>query len=230
MKNSKESTRKHYLFKDTSSVYSESFQNLQVNLDFSFIDQKERVIAVTSPSPSEGKSTVVANLAYIYAKKDFKVLLIDLDLRKANIHRFFGLENTLGVTDYCADKATREEIVQSFENLDVISSGSSSPFPSKILESQVLAELIEEAKTKYDYIFIDTPPVLVASDALLISRFVTNYLVVIKHAHTKKNDFDEVVRQFTNNNLEISGVVFDSVASKQKGYYKYNYRYGYGKK
>ena len=113
--------------------------------------------------------------------------------------------------------------------LNIISSGSSSPFPSKILESQVLAELIEEAKTKYDYIFIDTPPVLAASDALLISRFVTNYLVIIKHGHTKKNDFDEVVRQFTNNNLEISGVVFDSVANKNKGYYKYNYHYGYGK-
>ena len=159
-----------------------------------------------------------------------KIFGLDAIVKLPNYNEEFGLENTLGITDYCAGKTTREEIVQSFENLDVISSGSSSPFPSKILESQVLAELIEEAKTKYDYIFIDTPPVLAASDALLISRFVTNYLVIIKHGHTKKNDFDEVVRQFTNNNLEISGVVFDSVASKQKGYYKYNYRYGYGKK
>ena len=230
MKNKKESNRKQYLFTNTSSSYSESFQNLQVNLDFSFIDQKERIIAVTSPLPGEGKSTVASNLAYIYAKKDFKVLLIDLDLRKSTIHRFFKLENLVGVTDYCANKVSKDEIINSYENLDIITAGSVSPFPSKILESQVLAELINELKEKYDYIFIDTPPVLAASDALLISRFVTQYIVVIKFGQTKKSDFDEVFRQFTNNNLEIGGVVFDKVPTKNKGYYKYNYHYGYGKK
>ena len=230
MKNKKNTPRKHYLFTDTSSVYSEAFQNLQVNLDFSFIDIKERVVAITSSLPSEGKSTVASNLAYIYAKKDFKVLLIDLDLRKSTIHRFFGLDNNAGVTDYCAGKVEKKDIISKFENLDIITAGTNSPFPSKILESQVLADLINEASKEYDYVFIDTPPVLAASDAMVISRFVGQYLVVVKHGQTKKNEFDETVRVFTNNNLEISGVVLDNVSTKNKGYSgKYNYHYGYGK-
>ena len=94
---------KKVLIKDTSSTYSEAFQQLQVNLDFSFIGEKNKIIAVTSPLASDGKSTVCANLAYIYSKKNYKVIVIDLDLRRPSIHRFFDLTNDIGVTDYCSE-------------------------------------------------------------------------------------------------------------------------------
>lgn len=226
MKNSKIS-REKMLFTDTSSIYSEAFQNLQVNLDFSFIDSQEKVCAITSGTVSEGKSTIAANLAYVCAKKDYKVLLIDLDLRSSTINRFFKLDNVVGIVDYCAGKAKKEDIIKKYENLDIVTSGTKSPFPSKILESQALYDFIEEAKEKYDYIFIDTPPVLVTTDALSISKFVNRYLLVVKYGHTKKSDFDEVIRQFANSKLEISGVVFDSISIKNNKYYG---KYSYGEK
>ena len=103
--------RKNIIFSNTSSVYSEAFQHIQVNLDFSFVDGQKKIIAITSALPSEGKSTILVNLAFIYAKKDFKVLLIDMDLRKPTIHRFFHEEKGLGISDYCTKQLKKEEII-----------------------------------------------------------------------------------------------------------------------
>ncbi len=227
MKNKKSiATDRHILFEDTSSVYSEAFQNIQVNLDFSSFDNKSKVIAVTSSVPHEGKSTVVANLAYIYGKKEFKVLVIDLDLRKSSLHRFFHVENDKGITDLCVKKAEESDILKHTEHLDIVTSGTHTPFVGKLLESNALTDFIEQMKKKYDYIFIDTPPVLASSDALLISRFVDQFLLVIQYGRTKKSDLNETVRQFKNNNIEISGVVMSNVANKRGQYgYSYNYQY-----
>lgn len=221
-------TRKNIIFSNTSSVYSEAFQHIQVNLDFSFVDGQKKIIAITSALPSEGKSTILANLAFIYAKKDFKVLLIDMDLRKPTIHRFFHEEKGLGLSDYCTKQLKKEEIIKHTDlGIDFISSGTHAPFPGKILESNSLLELIEEVKNDYDYILIDTPPVLASSDAILISKFVKQFLVVVSYGKTKKSDFDELVRQFTNNNIEILGVIFNKIKKNSKDAYSYSYHYQY---
>lgn len=230
MRNKKSNAaEQHILFEDTSSPYSEAVQNIQVNLDFSSFDNKSKVIAVTSSVPHEGKSTLVANLAYIYGKKEFKVLLIDLDLRKSSLHRFFHVENDKGITDLCVKKAEENDILKRTEHLDLATSGTHTPFVGKLLESNALTDFIEKMKQKYDYIFIDTPPVLVSSDALLISRFVDQFLLVVQYGKTKKSDLNETIRQFKNNNIEISGIVMSNVSNK-RGQYGYSYNYQYSSK
>lgn len=216
---------KKVLIKDTSSSYSEAFQQLQVNLDFSFIGEKDKVIAITSPLASDGKSTVCANLAYIYSKKNYKVLVIDLDLRRPSVHRFFDLTNDIGVTDYCTDKAKEEDIIKHYENIDIITSGSHTPFPGKVLESEILLNLINSLKEKYDIILVDTPPVLLVSDALICSKFVSQYIVTVTYAETKKADFEETMRQLkSDNKIKIAGVVFNKKKYKKDSYdYKNKY-------
>lgn len=216
---------KKVLIKDTSSTYSEAFQQLQVNLDFSFIGEKNKIIAVTSPLASDGKSTVCANLAYIYSKKNYKVLVIDLDLRRPSIHRFFDLTNDIGVTDYCSEKAKFDDIIKHYENIDVITAGSHTPFPGKVLEADILFNLINSLKEKYDIILVDTPPILVVSDALISSKFVSQYLITVSYAKTKKADFEETMRQLkSDNKIKIAGVVFNKKKYKKDSYdYKNKY-------
>lgn len=225
MKTNKVITKKNILFTDTSSIYSEAFQYLQVNLDFSFVDKKSRVVGVTSSLPSEGKSTIISNLAFIYAKKGFKVCLVDLDLRKPTIHRFFSLTNELGVTDFCTGKAKKEEIIKKVEDVSIITAGTISPFPGVILESSTISTLIDELKKEFEYVFIDTSPVLASPDAILISKFVDQYVIVARYGKTKKNELDEVMHQFKNNNLKVAGVVMNSVELDKKKGYSYKYRY-----
>lgn len=222
----KPTNNKRFLCTDVSSSYSESFQQLQVNLDFSFIDESKRVIAITSAIVGEGKSTVTANLAYIYSRKGSKVIVLDLDLRRPTIHRFFGLTNDKGITDYCAKQATKEEIIKHYETIDIITAGTKTPFPGKVLESKSLLNLVSELKEKYDYVLIDTPPMLLTSDPKICSSFVSQYLLVVNYGKTKKTEFDEAINQFKNNeNMVMAGVVMTKVKLAKKGYYNYQYQY-----
>lgn len=229
MQTTSKKNRNNLLFTDTTSTFSEAFQHLQVNLNFSFIGEENNILAITSPLAGEGKSTVTANLAYIYAKKGYKVLVIDLDLRKPNIHRFFNLSNDKGITDYCAKEATVEEIINHFESIDIITAGTHTPLPGKVLESEILFDLINSLKVKYDYVLIDTPPVILTSDAMICSKFAPSYLIVIDYGKSKKSDFEEVIRQFkADSKINIAGVVMNKM-KVTKTEYDYKYRYSYGK-
>lgn len=225
-KQKKRMNRSEVLVTDTLSQLSEAYQHIQVNLDFASIDKKNKVIAVTSSAPGEGKSSTLVNLAYIYSKRDSKVLIVDLDLRRPSTHHFFKLVNELGVSDFCSGKAELKDIIRNsgFENLDIITAGSHTPFPSKVVESKSLENLIDSVKDKYDYIFIDTPPVLAAADSVVASRFVDIYVLVAYYGVTKKTDFEETVSRLNNVNAQIAGVVFTNVKNNEKGYY-YGYNY-----
>lgn len=224
----KRNNKKSYiLVDDTNSVYSEALQHTQVNLDFATINIKEKVIGVTSSIPGEGKSTTVANLASMYAKKDFKVLIIDLDLRRPSIHRFFKIPNDLGVTDYCTGAASIESVIKEVNGIDVITSGTTTPFPGKVLESEKIIELVKTLKDKYDYIFVDTPPASTFSDALLISKFVSCFILVAQYGRTKKNDLADTVKLFKSNNIEIAGAILTKVSGSGKTNYKYHYYHYY---
>ena len=116
-------------------------------------------------------------------------------------------------------------IIKHYENIDIITSGSHTPFPGKVLESEILLNLINSLKEKYDIILVDTPPVLVVSDALICSKFVSQYIVTVTFAKTKKADFEETMRQLkSDNKIKIAGVVFNKKKYKKDSYdYKNKY-------
>ncbi len=219
----------YVIFDDTTSLQSEAYQKLQINLDYASIDEKYRVISCISPTKGEGKTTTLVNLANIYSLKGFRCIIIDLDLRAPQDHKFFNLVNDKGITDYLSNKASKEEVIhQVKEHLSIITSGSTTPFPSKVIESKKLKDLIEELKGEYDYIFIDTSPVLLFGDAVVISTFVDAFLLVVAMNITRKSELKEALKMVETSHINVVGTVLthaDNKAKKYKNSYGYGYRY-----
>ncbi len=223
--------RREVLVSPDTHAY-QNYADIQINLDFASVDQKKKFFAVTSTAPGEGKSSTCVNLAQVYANSDNKVLIIDLDLRRPTIHYFFKIPNSNGITDYCFEKCDLETAIHhtKINNLDIITAGTHTPYPNKVLQSQKLNSLFEIVKNKYDYIFVDTPPVLAASDMVSVSGTIDQYIVVCYSGVTKKNEFNETISRLRNADVDIAGVVLTHVKKHDKKAYGYNYySYGYGK-
>lgn len=203
----------------------EAFEKLQVNINLSSVDKKVQVIQVTSSAQDEGKTTVVVNLAFSYLNRGLKVLIIDLDLRRPKIHRNFQLPNENGIVDYASGKCEKSALVRKTKyGIDVVFSGSKTPYPAKILESELIHGLLEEAKATYDVIILDTPPVSVVVDPILVSKYVDGTLFIVQAEKTKKSMIKESIHMLENAQANILGLVITSVKEK---YTKYNYKYYY---
>lgn len=213
---------------DPRSLYAESFRRLQVNLQYASVDKPYRVIQVISSKPGEGKTTTSLNLAAIYAEKKKKVIVVDLDLRNPKIHRAFKLHaNQLpGVTEFILGKAKLDEIIYKNETgIDVITRGEKISFPETLLDSRNLEELINSLREKYDYVILDCPPVLVATDPILISKYADCQVFVISYMKTKKIEAVEAVKIMRNAKANIAGTIITGV--KKTTSYKEKYYYGY---
>ena len=176
--------RNDFLLDEHSSFYlTESFRNLMMGVGFSVLKEpgKASVIAVASSLPMEGKSVVTANLGLTYAQSGKKVLIIDCDLRKARQGLFFDCVATKGLSNYlCGQNELSEVTVHTrFERLDAIFAGMTPPNPVELLQNGKLAALLEEVRKKYDVILIDTAPVNVVSDAMLLVPLVDGFLYVV---------------------------------------------------
>lgn len=203
----------------------EQFERLQVNLSLSSVDKKVQVIQVTSTQQDEGKTTVVVNLANSYAMKGSKVLVVDLDIRRPKIHRNFHQVNDNGIVDYAAGTIEKDALIKKTTyGIDVMFTGKKSPYPIKILESELVKELIEDMRSKYDYIILDSPPVSPVVDPIIISRLSDTVVFVVQANRTKKNEIKESIKQLENANANIAGIVLTNVKSK---YSKYSYKYKY---
>jgi len=203
----------------------EAFEKLQVNVNLASVDKKIKVIQITSSLQDEGKTTVAVNLAYSYAVKGEKVLLIDLDIRRPKVHRNFNAANENGLVDYASGKVKKEQLIKKTNyNIDIILTGTKTPYPVKLLESELIKSLLDEAREKYDYIILDTPPVSAVVDPLIVSKLADGVVFVIEANRTKKQFVKDSLAQLENAQANIIGLVLKSV--KSRGYdYKYKYRY-----
>ena len=221
------------IYDDTTSIQSEAYQKLQVNLDYASIDKKYKIISCVSAEQAEGKTTTLVNLANVYALKGAKVLVIDLDLRSPVIHKYFKIPNEVGITDYLTDKVPLEDIIHkdAKQNIDVITRDGKTPFPSKLLESDKLHAFIESVKDEYDYIFVDICPLLLFSDAILVSKFVEVFVLVLAMGITRKSDLKEVMKLIRTDKLNVVGAVLTRMRISRKGYacgYGYGQSHSYG--
>ena len=208
----------------------EAYKLLRTNVSFAFPDEENgRVIGVCSACPHEGKSTTSVNLAYSLAEANNKVLLMDGDMRRPTINKVVGIDGEPGLSDMLSGKSGIEPSHGVLHaNLDVLPSGHIPPNPSELIGSRKMESLIEECKTKYDYVIIDLPPVLSVSDPVAVSKYLSGMIIVVRHDKTRRRDMAETIRQLEYANVKILGFVYNRVGHDNgENKYKYKYRYRY---
>ena len=214
-------------YNNPKSVISEQYRAIRTNIEYSNVDQNTKTILVTSSDKNEGKTTTVSNLAVSFANLNKKVLLIDCDLRNASIHKMFKLNNIYGLTDILAKDKAVDKCIQKteLENLYVLTAGAIPPNPAEILSSEKMKNLIEDLKNIYDYIFIDTPPIGLVTDAGVLSSFIDGVVLVVKSESVEKKYLEETKKKLDAVDARILGAILNSYKSEQKDYYYYSYYY-----
>lgn len=212
-------------YNDPKSVISEQYRAIRTNIEYSNVDQNTKTILVTSSDKNEGKTTTVSNLAVSFANLNKKVLLIDCDLRNASIHKMFKLNNIYGLTDILAKDRAVDKCIQKteLENLYVLTAGAIPPNPAEILSSEKMKNLIEDLKNIYDYIFIDTPPIGLVTDAGVLSSFIDGVVLVVKSESVEKKYLEETKKKLDAVDARILGAILNSYKSEQKDYNYYSY-------
>lgn len=221
--------RENYKFLEAverpNSYTTESMQKLIINLEYANVDKKYKVIQLTSTLSGEGKTTLVGNMAVLLAQRNHKVLVMDLDLRKPKIHRSFQIPNDVGLTNYLHGSITLDQAIkETTYDFDVLVSGERTNVVSNLLQSQKLKDLIVELKKEYDYILIDTPPVQVNSDSLMIANLVDGVVYVVGYDSVKKNLVRDSVDELLRHDIPIIGSVLTQVKLARRSMH-YNYYY-----
>lgn len=214
---------------DPRSAIAEAYRSTRTALQFSTADGAPRIIAVTSSSMGEGKSTSAVNLAIQFAQSGHSVLLIDADLRNPSLHKVFGAENSLGLTNYLAGTAQPVAITRNtaISNLFMISTGPLPPNPAELLHSKKMTALLELAANKFDHVIIDSPPILGLADALVIANAVDSTLMVIESGATRRDVVQAAVKRLTTVRVRPLGCLLTKIQHHDRGYgYEYYYAYG----
>lgn len=206
--------------------FSEAYRSIRTNLMFSLAPQAHKIVAITSPNASDGKSLTAANVAMALAMMEKKVLFMDADLRKPVQHQRLNLKNTVGLSEVLGQMATWQEArhLRPLPNLDVLTAGTCPPNPSELLASAAMQKLLAEAEAQYDYIVIDTPPVNVVSDVLGIAPLIGGVLLVARYRVTTTKEVDTALQAISVTGASVLGVVLTEVDFKQGGYYKKYYK------
>lgn len=214
-----------------ASPFLESFRSLNTNIKLLGSDTAIRSFVISSSIPSEGKSTVSCHLAQAAAAMGQKVLLVDADLRRPQVHRWIGIENSKGLSNVLATGLDIEEAiinVPQWENLAVITAGDIPPDPTRLLASQKMYGLMERLKTsrKYDLIIYDTPPILGFADGRILSSHTDGVILVVKIGKTDRSLLKQNIDNIEMSNVPVLGLVANQVNRTTSSYHYYNHYYG----
>lgn len=221
--------KRRILSANSSFAMKEAYNSIRTKLLFTGKGEKCPVFVVTSSLMHDGKTTNAVNLAISIANTEKKVLLIDADLRKPTVHRYFGLENKDGISEILAGLTNEIRIRNThIENLNVLPSGQIPPNPAELLGSAQMDTLLNYVRDYFEYVIIDTPPINVVTDAAILAEKITGYVYVVQGG---KNHFNEVsygldtIKQM---NGRVVGIVLNDVSGKAEQKYSYRGRnYGY---
>lgn len=205
-------------------MYDEAIRSVRTNIQFSSLDKKNKIISITSTKPAEGKSTVIYKLAKSFADNGEKVILLDCDLRSPSISEIAGINDNVGITNYLTGKVNIQRAInkdREQSNLDMIFTGPVPPNPAEILASNAFKDFVEELSKEYDYVFIDTPPVGLFTDASLVSTISDGVIFVIKSSDTKKEDISLALENLKKVDAHILGAVLTHMPMKEKKYGNY---------
>lgn len=212
------------------SNISEAYRTIRTGIEFSNLDKDLKIICITSSKKDEGKTTVLSNLGVSFAKIDKKVLLIDADLRNPSISKMFDTSNTQGLMDILLGKRNIQDCVKKTkqENLYILTGGTIPPNPAEVLSSKKMSEFIESIKDEYDYIFIDSPPVGVVSDASIISAYSDGVIFVVGANEVDSNLAKIAKERLDSVKANIVGVILNKFKTDTNSEY-YNYYYNENK-
>ena len=214
------------------SQQTESFKALRTSIFFKAKQKTDlKLIQVTSPTPGDGKSVVSSNLSVVMAQAGRKVLLIDCDLRRQTQHTRFSTGNHVGVTSIIAGECNFEEAIQptSVQNLDLLASGPPCANPSEILTTDEFVEMLNTAKEHYDFVIVDTPPVLPVTDPVIISSHVDALFMPIRIRNGCQVKSQKAIEALALVGSQVDGVIINGLSKKDAGSYSYGgYGYGYG--
>lgn len=212
------------------SPISESYRVMRANLEFLMLDKPLRSLLVTSPGPGDGKSSTSANLALTFAQLGKKVILIDLDLRKPTLHRYFNLPNRQGVSNaFLQDTVSLTGLFQEtgIENLSLLSSGPLPPNPADLLHSIRTQRVLQALMQQADMLVIDTPPVMAVADPTLLAQHCDASMLVVRSDKTRSGSLRAAVEQLSQSGANLLGIVLNGTGSTDGYYYNYQYQYRY---
>ncbi len=209
--------------KDPRNPLVESYRALRTNLRYLDVENDAKSIVITSAGPSEGKSTTAANLAIVMADSGARVVLIDADLRKPRVSKLLGIEGGIGLSDLLIGRASFEDALQQWgrKQLFVLPSGRIPPNPSELLGSSAMGKVLETLTAHFDYIIIDSPPVLAVTDAAILSTRTGGALVVSAAGKSRKAELANAFEALEAVDGKVLGVVATMVPTKGPNAYSY---------
>lgn len=218
---------------DPTDLAIEALRGLRTSLHFAMLEARNNIIMISGPSPGVGKSFVTANLAAVLAQGGSKVLLIDGDIRRGYLHNMMKADNIKGLADYLAgtsDNDDYHEFVQSgyIENLHFMPRGTSAPNPAELLMHTRMTQLMEKSAQEFDYVLVDTPPILAVTDPAIVGRYAGTTLLVARFGMTPVKEMMYTIKRFEQNGIDVKGAILNSVERKASSYYGYGYNYHYG--
>lgn len=203
------------------SAIAEQFRSIRTSIEFSSVDTQMKVLVVTSSEQDSGKSLVSSNLALTFAQKGLKTLLIDADLRNPSIKNYFYFPRGRGLSSLMKQKNSFEDIVYQTDekNLFILPPGFVVPNPADMLGSSNMEALIEKLRQSFDKIIIDTPPILVATDSVVVSAFADGIIIVVRSGKTNKQSANKALRLMNQSSTPIIGTILNDVKLTKQDYY-----------
>lgn len=212
-----------------NSIIAESFRSLRTNFQYVLGEIKSPVIMISSTMMEEGKSFVSINLATSFALYNKKVLLLSFDLRRPTVSKLFNLNKKEGLSNYLSGNCELEDIINETEipNLSLIATGPVPPNPSELIASSRTMKMFEELRKTFDYIIVDTPPIGIVSDALLLEKYMDKNVFIVRHNYSRKKMMTHLFSNLEKKKIQNINLVINDINLKGVGY-NYNYGYGYG--
>jgi tyrosine-protein kinase Etk/Wzc len=207
-------------------VAIEGIRSLRTALQFGLLDAANNVIVITGPRPEVGKSFMSVNLAAVLASGRKRILLIDADMRRGDLHSYFGVSRHPGLSDVIAGLDINSAVLREvLPNLDVLPKGSLPPNPAELLMSERFKTMLDHVSSLYDIVIVDTPPLLAVTDAALIGKHAGTTLLVVRHGRHPMPEILESANRLRNVGVALKGVLFTDVPQRRLGYGTYYYGY-----
>jgi tyrosine-protein kinase Etk/Wzc len=226
-------TKKVLVLSTPQDLAVEALRSLRTALHFALVDARNNIVMLTGPAPGVGKSFVTMNLGALMAASGKKIVVLDADMRRGHLHEYVGTSREPGLSDYIAGDIALDAIVRpsGIDGLGLVSAGTVPPNPAELLLNERFAELLKALGKQYDYVLVDTPPVLAVTDASIVGALAGTTLLVLKAGEHPIRAIEEAVRRLRHANAELKGTVFNQVHSQSRRYghrYGYGYQYAYG--
>jgi tyrosine-protein kinase Etk/Wzc len=216
-------------FIDPQNIAVEALRSLRTSLHFAMMDSANNVLMLTGPGPGLGKSFISINLGAVLAMSGKRVVIVDADLRRGHLNEYVNCQRSPGLSDYCAGQTEIKEVLRRtvVDGLWIVPTGLIPPNPAELLLTDRFAELVKALSQNFDYVVIDTPPILAVTDAAIVGKVAGSTLVVLKAGEHSLPMIQETVSRLQNAGVKVSGTIFNQVGRPGTGYAGYRYGYAY---